>query len=160
MTPSLLRRLISEGDTPEVTLELTREDAPVFWVDWSADFDSIVFGLARVLGEQRLGASRVGGAIAMHYRDRSDSVPETTEEPPLHEVLLAANRLLLPELEIRLVWASTEGDGLAFAPLPCADWRALEQEFGPDRVAVAFLRLGKTPDVFNDRLIRPSGAQP
>jgi hypothetical protein len=66
-----------------------------------------------------------------------------------HTTLLALNRALHPDYEIRHVRTSDK-DELAFAPLAASDWAALEGQYGPVAVDAAFARLQEDPNLFAD----------
>jgi hypothetical protein len=64
-----------------------------------------------------------------------------------HITLLALNRALHPDFEIRHV-RSSDQDEPAFAPLAASDWAALEQQYGSVAVEAAFARLQDYPNLF------------
>src|ERR1035438_7030490 len=64
-----------------------------------------------------------------------------------HITLLALNRALSPDYEIRYVRASDD-DEPAFAPLAASDWIALNEQYGSAAVDIAFARLDEGRNLF------------
>src|SRR5690606_27078091 len=94
--------------------------------------------------------------LFIKFGTQIEEVPLTISEADRHITLLALNEILNPHYEIRMAWASDGGDTLAFAPLSCEEWDALELEFGVPSVSKAFLKLSPYPNVFTDPLTKIS----
>ena len=59
--------------------------------------------------------------------------------------------MLAPEYEVRLCIDSYGGDTLAFLPLACEDWTALERQYGA-AVNRRFFKFAERPNLFTDPL--------
>ena len=145
MNPGFARELI-ENPGEKTTRKLFDSVPGVFWVDWREGSVDIVRLAAAAMGESELSAEWVGETLHLQFRGLKSEVPIPARPGEQDITLLALNRLIAREFEIRFVKASDGGDTLAFLPLTNQDWLEIDFAFG-DRVAAAFGKL-ETGSVF------------
>jgi len=151
MELSLIKKLITHPSSE--TNQLLFDDASeVFWVDWREEDASIIEYCESILKTEQLSSQFDDEKFLIHFGTLVKEVPLSMSGADRHITLLALNEILHPHFEIRMAWASNGSDTLAFAPLPCEVWNALELEFGVASVAQAFLKLTPYPNVFTDPL--------
>jgi hypothetical protein len=154
------------------------DESVFFWVEWNEDDDQIPGLCEAVLKTGQLAADWDGDTMVIVWRATRFPVPltkslltEVAGNPvtwavdavlPLslsdallwpsrgdrHVTLMALNRALAPDYEIRYVRASEQDDEPAFAPLTAKDWAALEQQYGADVVEASFARLYADQNLF------------
>ena len=64
--------------------------------------------------------------------------------------LVTLNEALHPDFEIRVVKQAVDGNEPAFLPMAAADWRALEQQYGPAVVGSVFAPLAEHHNLFTE----------
>ena len=133
---------------PEVTKRLFADADGVFWVDWREEDAQIVALCAKSMNDRLLTAERDGEGLVIDYRGKSVKVAPGAKGDERDLTLLALNKVLKPQYEIRYVRASDGGDTAAFMSLPASQWKGFEKQFG-DRVAAAFAKLGKDTPIFD-----------
>jgi len=148
---NLIEKLISEPS--EKTTELLFEDeTEVFWVDWREEDSALAEYCESIIKSGKLSSLSKGEKLFIRYNQVSKEVPLTQSGSDRHITLITINKVLAPDYEIRMVWDSDGGDTLAFAILPRKEWGALEDEYGAERVSMAFLRLTGSLNTFTDSL--------
>jgi len=171
MIPDAIHSIVRNSETsPE-------DQSVFFWVEWNEDDDQIPGMCEAILKTGQLAADWDDDTMVIVWRGTrfpvalTKSLPATLAASPItaaidavlplsisdallwpsrgdrHITLLALNRALHPDYEIRHVRASDK-DELAFAPLAASDWTALEQQYGPVAVEAAFARLQDYPNLF------------
>ena len=153
------------------------DQSAFFWVEWNEDDDQIPALCEAILKTGQLAADWDDETLVIVWRGAripvslTKSLLTTLAASPVtavvdamlplsgsdallwpsrgdrHITLLAVNRALSPDYEIRYVRASDD-DEPAFAPLAAGDWTALEQQYGPDSVEAAFARLRADRNLF------------
>jgi hypothetical protein len=145
MNPGFARELI-ENPGEKTTGKLFDSVAGVFWVDWREGGVDIVKLAAAAMGESELAAEWSGETLRIKFRGQQSEVHIPPKPGEQDITLLALNRLIAREFEIRFVKASDGGDTLAFLPLTKQDWLEIDFAFG-DRAAAAFGKI-ETGSVF------------
>jgi len=112
----------------------------VFWVDWREASEDIVNLAAQCIGDKDLAADWIGDKLRIRFRGHLTEVPTAPGLREQDAVLLALNRAVDPEYEIRFVKASDGGDTLAFLPLGKELWSELQDRFGA-KVDTAFVKI-------------------
>jgi hypothetical protein len=146
-----------ESRTEEAIHALLIDDTTVFWVDWGQEDETIADACESVLqtgglrGEMVYVDSDQGFEVWIHYRDMRAKVPLTYSVDDRHITLCTLNRILAREYEVRFCIDSEGNDSLAFLPLKCDEWAALERQHGK-AVARRFYRFGEKPNLFTYRL--------
>jgi hypothetical protein len=130
-------------------------DEPFFFVDRREDDADIIDTCGVIVGEERLKSERDGDRLNIVSGGRRIPVPLTDSPDDPHITLLAINRALAPDYEVRYVWASHGSDTAGLLVLASAEWQALEAEFGAAGVDKVFLRLGERPNIFTGSLDPP-----
>jgi hypothetical protein len=178
MIPEAIHAVIRNtlGGTPSPP----EDKSAFFWVEWNEDDDRIPGLCEAILKTGQLAADWDDETFVIVWRGARFPVPltksllNTVAANPItwavdavlplslsdallwpsrgdrHVTLLALNRALAPDYEIRYVRAS-EKDEPAFAPLAASDWAALEQQYGPDAVEAAFARLYADRNLFTGK---------
>jgi hypothetical protein len=171
-----IHRLLREA--PSEQMELALEDAAAFfWVDWNEDDDQIpglceavlkTGDLAAVWDDDSLSIARRGQrhpvtltkslltSIANSWVFASVSwmlpfVRDLVYWPgrgDRHATILAVNRALQPDYEIRYVTGSADGESAAFAPLAADEWATLESQYGATAVGAKFAVLREEQNIF------------
>jgi len=136
MNPGFARELI-ENPGEKTTRKLFDSVAGIFWVDWREGSVDIVRLAAAAMGESELTADWHDQTLRIRFRGQQTEVHIPAKPGEQDITLLALNRLVASEFEIRFVKASDGGDTLAFLPLTKQDWLEIDFAFG-DRVAAAF----------------------
>jgi len=154
---TLIRELVRNPGEHSQKL-LSQNSTEVFWVDWREEDARIIDYCEDIIKTSQLSSRLDEEKLFVQFGELTNEVPLTFSGADRHVTLLALNQILSPNYEIRMVWASNGSDTLAFAPLACELWRALEEEFGEPRVSQAFLKLSPYPNVFTDPLT-PSPAE-
>lgn len=155
-SPELIEYFLQSGDE-DALASLLDDPESVFWVDWREDDDAIVEDCESILQSGTLSAEVVnvdtaeGWELYIEYNHRRQEVPLTYSEADRHVTLVALNRALSPDFEVRFCIASNGSDTLAFLPLASKDWAALERQYG-DAVAQHFYKITPRPNLFTDRL--------
>jgi hypothetical protein len=156
-----------------------RDKGVFFWVEWNEDDDQIPGLCEAILKTGHLAADWDDETMVIVWRGgrfpvalTKSLLTEAAGNPitwavdavlplPLsdallwpsrgdrHVTLLALNRALSPDYEIRYVRSSAD-DEPAFAPLAASDWATLEQQYGPDAVEAAFPRLRPDRNLFTE----------
>ena len=162
MNLQLIRELITKPTDKSIIDRIWDDDGTLFWVDHGEQDEDIVKNCESHLKTGKLSAEFDDKALTLYiqYGDKREMVPLTNSPADRHITLVALNKILTPDYETRLLNASIGGDTLAFVPLPCSEWQALDREFGADRVTVAFRKLESSPNVFTDTLIVPPPIKP
>lgn len=150
MNPSAIERHLQVPGTAE-RQALLDDDQAVFWVDWRSDDAEIVAACEAVLGSGRL-TCEAGDTddLTITFGERRLPVPLTQSVHDRHHTLMALNRVLSPDYELRLVAASDGADTLAFTVLPRREWVRLTDRFGQEQVDTAFRPLRDDQDVFTN----------
>jgi tetratricopeptide (TPR) repeat protein len=125
----------------------------VFHVDWREADDDIV-GLAAACiggggsgGANELRPQWIDGTLHVSFRGKLTPVPLEFRPGEQDTTLLALNRALAPELEVRHIRASEGGDTAAFMVLRRAEWSELDAAHG-SKVDAAFGRIGPDSSLF------------
>ena len=140
---------------PEVTKRLFADAPGVFWIDWREADEEVVALAAKAMNDPTLTAERSGARLTVSYRGTTAKVPPRSKGDERDLTLLAINKVLAPEHEVRFVRASEGGDTLAFMSLPVEVWQGYEKKFG-DRVAAAFARLSGAKPLFRGEQPAPA----
>ena len=142
------------GQPGEASTRRLYKGAPgVFWVDWrEADEDIIALAAACFGGDvagnsDELKAQWIEGKLHVSFRDRLLLVPLEFKPGEQDLTLLALNRALAPDFEIRHIKASAGGDSAAFMLLRRDKWVELETS-GAAKVDAAFGRLEPGSSLF------------
>lgn len=136
-------------------VESLTEDGSAFLVDWRHEDEAIPDLCERVLRTGELSGELVelsgppGYEVFIRLQNARSKVPLTYSPGDRHVTLCALNRLLAPLFEIRYVVESHRNDTGCFVPLPCADWRTLEQEFGAE-LRKHFYVIQDRPNIFTE----------
>ena len=139
------------------TVEALFEDYDsIFWVDWREDDAILPEYCDSILKTGELKAETAGEKIFVIYKDKRLEVPLTISAKDRHITLLAINKAIQEDFEIRFLRASDGSDTLAFAPLSNGDWEKLETQHGKEAVDLAFMRLDDSYNVFTDPLVKVS----
>lgn len=176
MIPDAVHKLL-QNPSEDAREDALLDKAVFFWVDWREDDDQIAGMCETVLktgdlksewdegeqlmivrGQQRLPVALIKSALTewvlwFTWWLLPSFVTDHLQWPlrgNRHTTLVAVNRALQPDYEIRLVNGSCDGDEAAFLPLSKADWAALEEKYGPAPVAAAFTPIGEPPNFFTD----------
>jgi hypothetical protein len=149
----LVEYILKSGDE-DALASLLDDPESVFWVDWRADDAEIVEDCESILQTGTLAAESLdlpagGVELYLHYKDKRQKVPLIQGHEDRHITLLALNRMLNPDYEVRFCIASHGSDTLAFLPLASKDWAALERQYGA-AVAAQFYTIATTPNLFTD----------
>lgn len=150
MTSLIEKLIISPGD--ETTKLLYEDGKEIFWVDWREDDSCIAEYCEYIINSGKLSSYWEEDRLFVKYGDNLNEVQLTHTESDRHITLLAINRILEPEFEIRLVWDADGGDTGAFAILHSTKWQEYEQKHGLDTVSKAFLKLTSDLNTFTDPL--------
>jgi hypothetical protein len=148
---------VLESPTEEAILALLHDSATVFWIDWRQEDESIAEECESVIQTGNLSGELVevdsdeGFEVYLQYRDNPLKVPLSYSADDRHITLCALNRLLAPEYEVRFCIDSVGGDTLAFLPLTCDQWAALERQYG-EAVGQRFYKFAERPNLFTDPL--------
>jgi hypothetical protein len=146
---------VLENPSEERIRALLHDPSRVFWVNWREEDDAIINDCEAVLQTGDLAGEFVSDNAAGGYRvfirraGRRLEVPLTYSLRDRHITLLALNKALAPQYEIRLCLASALGDTLAFMPMTTERWRDLEARF-PETLSELFYVLTEHPNVFTD----------
>ena len=159
-------------------MELALEDATAFfWVDWNEDDDQIPGLCEAVLKTGDLAASWDDDSLSIVRRGQRYPVALTRSllasitnswffsslywilpfvgdlfywpgRGDRHTTILAVNRALQPDYDIRYVTGSADGESAAFAPLATAEWATLESQYGEGAVGSKFAPLREEHNIF------------
>jgi hypothetical protein len=140
MNKHFARQLIERPDEQTQQQLYAGNITGIFWVDWREADDDIVAAAGAAMGGDALAPEWIDGQLHIRYRGTAEHVPLAFQPGDQDITLLALNRALAPDFEIRCVKASDGGDTLAFMVLDRAAWTELEAAFGA-RVADAFARI-------------------
>jgi hypothetical protein len=152
----LIEEVLRSGDEDAVDALLNDEES-VFGVDWREADDAIVEYCEAMLQTGTLSAEMVnvdgppGWKLYITYKGNRGRVPHVVGPEDRHITILALNRMLSPDFEIRFCIASNGGDTLAFLPLASKDWAQLERQYG-SAVAEHFYKIALKPNLFTDAL--------
>jgi hypothetical protein len=171
-----IHRLL-RGASPE-QVELALEDATAFfWVDWNEDDDQIPGLCEAVLKTGDVAAAWDDDSLWIARRGQRYTVTLTRSlltsitnswvftsvywmlpfvrdlfywpsRGDRHTTILAVNRALQPDYEIRYVTGSADGEAAAFAPLAAEEWATLESQYGEGAVGSKFAALREEQNVF------------
>lgn len=130
MNNDFARKLIEHpGD--QISHELFDEvQDGVFWVDWREADEDIVGLAAAIIGGDKLSPEWIDGNLNIKFHETLTEIPLKFEPGEQDITLLALNKAIEPEFEIRFVKASDGGDTLAFLMLDKASWSELDSVFG------------------------------
>jgi hypothetical protein len=148
---------VLESPTAQAIRALLDDPSAVFWVDWRQEDETIADDCEQVLQTGHLAGELVevdsddGYEVYLQYRDRRVKVPLSYSGDDRHITLCALNRMLAPEYEVRFCIDSNGSDTLAFLPLSCEQWAALERRYG-EAVGHRFYKLAERPNVFTEPL--------
>lgn len=148
---------VIESPTEEAIRALLDDDSTVFWIDWRQEDETIAESCESVLQTDQLSGELVevdsdeGFEVYLQFRDRREKVPLSHSADDRHITLCTLNRVLSPEYEVRFCIDSNGSDTLAFLPLECKQWSALESQFG-EAVSSRFYKIAERPNLFTDQL--------
>ncbi|NTG51694.1 hypothetical protein G6M04_30320 [Agrobacterium rhizogenes] len=150
---ALIRHYVEHGDAAYLNEVLGAPDTDdiILWVDWGEEDDRIVSECARILGLDGLSARFVehGDAISLEVtRDGRVTMVDYDGPADRDMTLLALDRALRPDYELRYCVESGGSDTAAFLPLFSADWKRLERDY-PDAVRRRFAQLSPDTPIFN-----------
>jgi len=152
----LIEEVLQSGDE-EAVQSLLEDDDTVFWVDWREADDEIVEDCESILQTGSLSPEVVnvntadGWELYINYKGRRQKVPLVYGPEDRHITLVALNRMLSPDFEVRFCIASNGSDTLAFLPLASKDWAQFERRYG-SAVAESFYKMAAKPNLFTDSL--------
>jgi len=176
MIQDSIHRLLREASSEQ--RELALEDASAFfWVDWNEDDDRIPGLCEAVLKTGDLAAAWDDDSLFINRRGQRYAVTLTRSlltsianswvfasvywllpfvgdlfywpgRGDRHTTILAVNRALQPDYEIRHVMGSADGDSAAFAPLAAGEWATLESQYGAGAVGSKFAALREEQNIF------------
>jgi len=157
MKLDIVTKLLSSPSADAVGAFL-EDESVVFWIDWRQEDETIADSCELVLNTGSLGGEMIDNTdddcpyhVEITYNSKRERVPLTFSESDRHLTLLAINRVLHPDYEIRLCISASDGDTLGFVALPTTDWNALHIQFD-GLVDKHFYRISKTPNLFTDSL--------
>lgn len=156
MNQELITRVL-EAPTAQAIQALLDDEGTVFWIDWRAEDESIVWSCEAIIKTGSLAAELIdvetedGYEFYIRYKDRRVKVPLTFSLRDRHITLCALNAALLPDYEVRFCVDSNGSDTLGFLPLPAGEWGELEKGYG-EAVKQRFYKLAARPNVFTDAL--------
>jgi hypothetical protein len=130
-----------------VTRRLFKGVDGVFLVDWREADDDIITLAAKAMNAPDLAPEWIDGKLNVKFRGKITPVPLQFKPGEQDKTLLALNKAISPEAEIRYVKASEGGDTAAFIPLGKGAWSELEAAFG-SKVDDAFTRLDESTAIF------------
>jgi hypothetical protein len=148
---------VLESPTEDAIRALLDDDGTVFWIDWRQEDETIAESCESVLHTGHLSGELVevdsdeGFEVYLQYRDRRVQVPLSYSGDDRHITLCALNRVLAPDFEARFCIDSSGSDTLAFLPLACEQWAALERQYG-EAVGRRFYKIADRPNLFTDTL--------
>jgi hypothetical protein len=121
-----------EAGTVSAFHELFEDDDIVIWVDWGEEDDNIVNMVADVLGLDNLSAKFDNATcdLLITYRGVDNRIAYPEEGIADRDTtIIALNRLLQPEYELRVCNASRGSDTLALLALKAEDWSLIEHKY-------------------------------
>ena len=148
---------VLQAPTEEAIRALLDDDGTVFWIDWRQEEETIAESCESVLRTGHLSGELVevdseeGYEVYLQFRDRRERAPLSYSGSDRHITLCTLNRVLAPEYEVRFCIDSNGSDTLAFLPLACDQWSALEQRYG-EALGRRFYKFGDRPNLFTDPL--------
>lgn len=163
MIPPLVRDLIMNPTREVLDLLYAAEtQAPFLWIDGREDDAAIAATCDAIVGPGVLAAEWRGDELFVHGRGREIQVTLEQDAGDRHRALLACNEILAPTHEIRYVWETDGADTAGLLLLSAEDWRSLENDYGCEAVAAAYLALAPRPNIFTDPLhaLRPKRPAP
>ena len=134
----------------DVFYELFEDENPAIWIDWGEEYYNIVKMAAEVLGLDDLTAYFDNDScdLLITYRGIEHRVRYPEEGVADRDItIIALNKLLRPEHELRLCNASRGSDTLALMAFPAADWALLEHKY-PAACAMHFLVINEPTVIF------------
>jgi len=141
MTQDFARKLIEPPDDETIAHLFAGRIAGIFWVDWrEADDYMVELAAACLPAGNAMLPEWIDSKLHIRFRDQRTPVPLEFKPGEQDVTLLALNRALAPDFEIRYIKASDGGDTLAFMLMGRADWAELEAAFA-SKVDDAFGRL-------------------
>lgn len=140
MNKDFARKLI-EHPSDETSNELFDEAQDgVFWVDWREADEDIIGLAAEIIGGDKLAPEWIDDKLNVRFNQTLTEIPLKFEPGEQDITLLALNKAIEPEFEIRFVKASDGGDTLAFLILDKESWSELDSVFG-NKVNDAFTKI-------------------
>lgn len=120
----------------------------IFWVDWREADEDIIRKAAKALDIKSLSPEWKDGNLYVRYNDELTFVPLEFKPGEQDKTLVALNKALSPDYEIRYVCASEGGDTIAFIGLDGDSWKDLQASFGKS-VGDAFMTLTAETPLFS-----------
>ena len=139
MTNQLAIQLIEQDEEALNSLYEERQIG-AFLVDWREADDDIILLAAEAIDSQELYPGGEGDELCVCYKNQMTLVPLEWVPGEQDKTLLALNKALFPDYEIRYIKASEGSDTLAFMILGLETWKNLESTFGA-KVDEAFMKL-------------------
>ncbi|MCB9853605.1 MAG: hypothetical protein H6819_10960 [Phycisphaerales bacterium] len=156
MNKEVIHSLMS-ATTLRDALDILADDSVFFSVDQDDYDEDIVLSCEARLKTGRLSAywadgdGDAPGGTHIRYGDKVVRCPHMDAPIDRHITIRTLNKILAPDYEIRLCIDSDDVDNLTFLPLSTADWKILEQEYGP-QLKRRFYAIQETPRLFVDDL--------
>lgn len=148
---------VLESPSAGATQALFDDEDTVFWVDWRAEDDSIIWSCEAIIKTGSLSAELIdtetedGYDLYIKYKTRRVKVPLTFSLRDRHVTLCSLNEALHPDYEVRLCVDSSGSDTLGFLPLGAREWEELERKYG-EAVSRRFYKIAVGPNIFTDVL--------
>ena len=130
--------------------ELFEDQGPVMWVDWGDEDDKIIQMAAEVLELDDLTAwfDNDRCDLLVTYRGTEHRIRYPAEGVADRDTtIIALNRILQPEHELRLFRASRGSDTLAFLAFSAAEWSMVEQKQS-QACAEHFMAIDEKTEIF------------
>ena len=149
MNKKFARKLIEHpcDQTPNELFDEVQDG--VFWVNWREADEDIIGLAARIIGGDKLSPEWIDGKLNVKFHETLTEIPLKFEPGEQDITLLALNKAIEPEFEIRFIEASDGGDTLAFLILDKESWSELDLVFGT-KVDDAFTKIESGSSFFGD----------